>query len=63
MFQRLKGDFGTFKVTKVVKASAEADQRPDPQQGRNRGHLQLPLRRRGAAQDHRHWGRYRARRR
>src|SRR5918993_2635208 len=24
MFQRLKGDFGTFKVTKVSKASAEA---------------------------------------
>ena len=24
MFQRLKGDFGTFKVTKVTKASAEA---------------------------------------
>lgn len=24
MFQRLKGDFGTFKVTKVVKASPEA---------------------------------------
>ena len=24
MFQRLKGDFGTFKVTKVAKASAEA---------------------------------------
>ena len=24
MFQRLKGDFGTFKITKVVKASAEA---------------------------------------
>ena len=24
MFQRLQGDFGTFKVTKVAKASAEA---------------------------------------
>jgi hypothetical protein len=24
MFQRLKGDFGTVKVTKVAKASAEA---------------------------------------